>query len=203
MPPLIFCLMLLFALAATGCSSSPPSIEAPAFDAASAAKQAIADYDANGNGTIEGAELNKSPALKDALAQIDKDGKQITLEALTARMQSWRQISVIPIVCTVVLDGAPVEGATVTFVPEKFLGAARPQATGKTDSNGAAIIVSNSPELAAKRITGVYSGLYSVSITGGQPEVPADYGAKTPLGLEVAADAKRGGEPIRFELTSQ
>ena len=90
-------------------------------------------YDTNGDGKIAGAELDKAPSLKAALNQIDTSGsKTITAEKITARIQKWQESKVgrMNLTCRVSRkqggQDTPLDGATVTFEPEKFLGGNMP-----------------------------------------------------------------------------
>ena len=191
----------------SGCSSTPARVTAPSISASGAASGAMEKYDTNKDGSIDAAELEKAPALKEALDKIDAnhDGK-ITADEITARINQWKdsKLGLTSMSVSIKLDGRPLDDATVTFVPEEFLGSAVQKATGKTDKNGMAMLTIANPPIAG--LTGVQPGLYRVEISkqaNGQETVPAKYNTQTTLGQEVALDAKGMQEGVKFELTSK
>ena len=62
--------------------------------------------------------------------------------------------------CQVHLDGKPLQGATVTYVPEKFLGSSIRQATGVSDERGSVALVTE-----GEKLSGVQPGLYRVQVS--------------------------------------
>ena len=63
----------------------------PSIDAVAAGTEAMKMYDTNHDGKISGAELDKCPAIKAAIAQIDLSGKgEVTAEMITARIKKWQ-----------------------------------------------------------------------------------------------------------------
>lgn len=179
----------------------------PEINAVAAGKAAIAEYDANGNGLIEDIELNKAGSIKSAFNQIDKNGdKHISAEEITDRIYQWRETGLGLMGCTVCvnLDGKPLEGATVVFVPEKFLGPNVKPATGITNSQGLATLTVDDPDLKARRIGGVQCGLYRVQITtdGGKP-ISSKYNTDSTLGEEVAPDAHWVRTVLKFKLETE
>ena len=142
----LLCVLLAFPMLASG--QNPPKKEKlhhiypPAIDAAAAGTKAIEMFDANKDGKISGAELDKCPGLKAAIDQIDKTGKgEITAEKIAARIKAWQdsKLGRMSLGCRLTHNGQPLAGAEVKFVPEKFLGlgdAPKWIASGKTDQNG-------------------------------------------------------------------
>jgi len=159
-------------------------------------------YDANKDGKISGAELDKCPALKAAMAQIDTTGDgAITAAKITARIRAWQESKLgrMSLSCTVQHNGQPLSGAEVKFVPEKFLGENMRPASGKTDQYGMAML--SVPTSGARDDPpGVAPGLYRVEITKPGANIPAKYNTETTLGQEVALDAKGMQEGIKFNL---
>ncbi len=176
-------------------------VKPPPINAAAAGAEAMKMYDTNNDGKISGAELDKCPAIKAAIAQIDPSGKgEVTAEMITARIKKWQDslLGKTALGCRVTRNGSPLPGATVTFIPEKFLGPNVKPATGKTDVNGMAMLsIADSPPP-----PGVAPGLYRVVVTVPGMNVPPKYSseADTVLGLEVAMDAKGMREGIKFDL---
>ena len=186
--------MIGFVLAASvlmdaGCSRRLSRVYPPSIDASSAAAKAVEMYDADGNGAMSGAELDKCPGLKAALAKIDGSGQgKITAEKIAARIKQWQETGIgrMQLFCTVLRNGKPLAGAEVKFVPEKFLGDEIKTASGKTNSRGrAALSVATSSRADPP---GVALGLYRVEISKAGESIPAKYNSETTLGQEVAVD---------------
>lgn len=163
-----------------------------------AAKQALAEYDKNGDGGIDAAEAERCPALRSSFRALDKNGDgKLSAQEIADRIASYReqQVGLVLVPCEVTLDGKPLAGATVTFVPEKFLGDGFKRASGVTDDRGAAQLRTEGAD-----VPGVACGFYRVEVSkpaGGQETVPARYNAKTVLGREVAPDTQ-GVLPFRL-----
>jgi hypothetical protein len=188
-----------------GCSG-PNNVSPPALSPAEAASQALAEYDANKDGVLDEKELEKCPALKSALKKIDKnnDGR-VSADEIAERLQLFQRQGVLTSArVEVMLDGAPLERATVTLVPEKFMGPAFKQASAVTDPNGTAPL----------QVEGAYKGLvpmgyYRVEVSkknaGGQEAVPARYNTQTILGQELAPEGEErgGGGTIKLRLTGK
>lgn len=195
------CLLALGLILAVGCSKGPSRLHPPAINASAAGSQAVEMYDTDKDGKISGAELDKCPALKAAIGQIDDTGEgAVTAAKITARVKKWQdsKLGRMSLSCTILRNGAPLADADVKFVPEKFLGEEIKTASGKTDKNGVAMIsVATSGR---EDPPGVAPGLYRVEVTKGS-EVPAKFNTDTTLGQEVALDAKGIQEGIKFNLS--
>src|SRR5262245_30443082 len=108
-----------------GCSGSSAPTDAPpaTYDAARIARAALQELDKNKDGTIEGPELDACPALKAALAAMDKNkDRRLSADEIQRRVEQYAARGTIPVTCSVLLNGQPLPGATVTFEPEKFMG---------------------------------------------------------------------------------
>jgi hypothetical protein len=194
------CTLAVSLIIAAGCPRTPPRLYPPAIDASAAGAKAIEMYDTDKDGKISGAELDKCPALKAAMAQIDTSGEgAITAAKITARIKAWQESKLgrMSLSCTVLHNGKPLPGAEVKFVPETFLGNNIKTASGKTDQNGVAMI--SVPTTDRQDPPGVAPGLYRVEITKAS-EIPAKYNNDTTLGQEVALDAQGLREGVRFDL---
>jgi len=137
------CTLAVSLIVAVGCQRTPARLYPPAIDASAAGAKAIEMYDTDKDGKISGAELDKCPALKAAMAQIDTTGEgSITAAKITARIKAWQESKLgrMSLSCTVLHNGKPLANAEVKFVPEKFLGDNIKTALGKTDQNGVAMI---------------------------------------------------------------
>lgn len=188
-----------------GCSQRPRRVHPPRIEPATAGKAAVAKYDTDGNGRIDAHELDHAPPIKAALAKLDtnNDGK-VSDEEIGDRIRSWQagRVGVMVVSCSVELDGKPVEGALVTFVPENFLGDEIQPCIGRSDAHGVVMPSIDDPELKTRRISGAHCGLYRVTIKG--PGIPAKYGsADSPLGAELAPDSDSMQSTLAFKLTSR
>jgi hypothetical protein len=203
----VACLAIGFSLAAGGCSGGPPRTRPPEIDAEAAAQQAIAMYDTNGDGSISGKELDKCPGIKGAIEHYDikHDGK-ITAAAIAVRIREWQEtkLGTTATKVRVLLDGQPLEGATVTFEPEPFLGPNVATASGQTVKNGGALLtIATDPQNSqSERKPGIHCGLYKVRISkliDGHETLPARFNSNTELGVEIAPHS----ESRQFNLTSR
>lgn len=188
-----------------GCSQRPRRVDPPRIEPATAGKAAIATYDTDGNGQIDGPELDQATSIKAALAKFDTNNdRKVSAEEISDRIRSWQagRVGVMGVAYSVELDGKPVEGAVVTFVPENFLGDEIQPCTGTSDAHGVAMLSIDDPDLKSRRISGAHCGLYRVTIKG--QGIPAKYGsADSPLGAELAPDSDLVQSALAFKLTSR
>jgi hypothetical protein len=190
----------LFACAlAAGCGGGrPAAVSPPSYDPEAMGRAAVKQYDRNGNGTIEGAELDACPGLKRSLAAVDKNGdKAVSADELADRFKAYQSTGVgaVNVPCKVTLNGNTLEGATVTFVPEDFMLGTVKGASGKTDANGYADLAPEGGGI------GVPLGFYKITVTKDGESIPARYNTLTTLGAEVNADA-RGNRNVELHLKS-
>src|SRR5262249_41623044 len=150
---------------------------------------ALVEYDRNGDGFLDAAEIERCPALKSCLKTLDKnkDGR-LSADEIAARVTEYKEsrIGLLTVSCQVTLDGAPLAGAAVEFVPEKFLGPVAKSASGVTDARGSVTL-----RVAGQELPGVPCGFYRVTVSkknAGKETVPERYNAKTVLGREVGPD---------------
>lgn len=186
-----------------GCSRGPSRVHPPGIDAAAAGKLAIQQYDTNGDGQIGGPELEKAPALKASIKNLDTNGdKQVSGEEVTARIESWQKhrVGKMSLMVLVTSGGRPLAGATVKFVPEKFLGDEVQPAEGVTDEQGYADLSVAVDSSDPTDVRGVHCGLYRVEITKQGVKIPPKYNTQTGFGQEVANDAENIQEGIEFKL---
>ena len=183
------------AVVITGCGRGPARVKQPSIDPTAAGARALEAYDTNRDGAIAGGELDASPSLKAALARFDanQDGG-ISAAEIGERIKAWKAMKtgLASVRCQVMLDGKPLSGATVDFVPEPFLGDHVKPARGPVNQFGdVAPPVSDADKPDQKLPGGVHFGLYTVKIvkpTDGKETVPARYNGKSTLGLEVSYD---------------
>jgi hypothetical protein len=204
-------LLLTPLVVCVGCGGGPSRILPPHIDADDSAEQAMEMYDTDGDGLLSAAELEAVPGLKAAMETLDtdKDGKASELE-IAERIRFWQASKggVTSTNCHVFMDGKPLEGATVTFDPESFLGEEIQAAVGTTNFRGAAgpsIPKENRP--IADMPPGMQLGTYRVRISklvDGEETVPAKYNAETTLGQQVSTDDPAiVGRRVIFKLQSR
>ena len=173
-----------------GCRRGPVRIYPPVINASVAAAKAIEQYDTNGDGKLDRAELDACPALKSAFRRIGAAGDEaITAARIAARIRQWQDSRAgrLSLNGIVLRNGRPLADAQVRFVPEKFLGDKMKIASGTTDSSGVAVL--SIPTSGPDDPPGIPPGFYRVEITAPGDGVPAKYNTESVLGLEVAVDA--------------
>jgi hypothetical protein len=196
----ILCLMAV--LATMGCGGVDSYLVDP--DEASAA--ALEQYDKNGDGQLDEAELKACPALLGALGAYDEtNDKKLSKEEIAAQIDYMYQrgSGLVSIDCLVTLDGAPLSGATVKFIPEKFLGDEIKPAEGITNSGGNASMSIAADELPKelRRHSFMRTGIYRVEITHPTRKIPAKYKTNTELGFEF--HETNHIQPPEFHLKSK
>lgn len=197
-------------LAGWGCWNRGPSrVPAPGISASAAGSGAMQQYDTNNDGKVCAEELDKAPALKEALKNLDKDGDGcVSADEVSARVEAWQDSGIgrMSFSCTIKRNGKPLTEATVNFVPEKYLGDELIGCTGKTDKNGVAVLTIpavDPPGTPDALPPGVACGLYLVEISkkeGGTETVPAQYNTQTTLGQEIAQDAENAEMGTTYDL---
>jgi hypothetical protein len=145
--------------------------------------------------------------LATASSQFDADGNaSISKDEIATRLQSWidhkTSLFVLPVLVT--LRGERLPGATVRFIPEKFLGEAFRPAEGITDSFGVANLAHAPEDRPDPEFPyGVRTGLYRVEISkvvNGKELISAEFNSKTILGQEVANGAAGMGQQVTFDV---
>jgi hypothetical protein len=196
LPPVT--LLLLVA----GCRGGRVAV--PRISPGEASRQALAEYDRNGDGLLDAAELERCPALKSCLKDLDKNGdSRLSGEEIAERILAYQtsRVGLQAFACQVTLDGRPLAGATITFIPEPFLGPALKPASGVSDSHGMARL-----QEAGADLPGVPCGLYRVEVSkkdaGGRELVPARYNTRSVLGQEVAPDTAGHRGVVQFRLSN-
>lgn len=111
--------------------------------------------------------------------------KRIAYE-IAARLAQYQadKVGLTFVMGQVTLDGRPLGGATVTLVPENFMGPAVKAAKGTTGADGACSFQTDGAE-----VGGVQCGVFRIELSkkdaGGKETLPARYNANTTLGVEV------------------
>jgi hypothetical protein len=183
-------------------------VAAPKLDPGQSAAEAIRLYDENGDGEIGGEELTKCPSLMDkktneALAQIDKDGNgAVSEEEIADRIRFFTETKLgsTSLACQFRWRGQPLQGATVTFVPEPFMKDFIQPASGSTGINGMASLsrgegIDNS---------GITVGFYKIEVSkqdaSGKELLPAKYNTETTLGQEVTLGSQEVAMGLFYDL---
>jgi EF hand len=190
-------------LLAGGCSGGDPNV--PKISPRDAANQALAEYDANKDGALDAKELEACPAMLGSLKRLDKNGDgRVTVDEIADRLSFFKDQGVLSDVgVEVMLDGRPVQGATVTLVPEKFMGSSVKSASTVTDEMGAGYF-----KIEGSEDVQVPLGYYRVQVSKnaqGREAIPAKYNTQTTLGYEVSPDVQGRGtaNTLRLRLTSR
>jgi hypothetical protein len=182
-----------------GCGGPTP--DGVTFNPAQAAKLAMEDYDADGDGLITDVESEKCPALKSAFKRIDTDGDQsINSQEFEARIDYFVNADATIISGSVEIkkNSQPVPDATVTFTPERFMGNLIKPSNGVTDANGIAYMSGQEANF-----PGIYLGYYRVyvsKIEGGKETIDAKYNTETTLGYEATDDLEDVMNVIQFSV---
>lgn len=195
--------VLAAAVLAAGCSGGGGPT-GPQISPREAADQALSEFDANKDGALDAKELEACPGLQSGMKQADKnsDGR-LTADEILDRLTLFQQQGMqADVSAEVTLDGRPLAGATVTLVPEKFMGSGVKPATATLDEMGTGYF---STEGAAAQIA---LGYYRVQVSKnaqGRETIPAKYNAKTVLGQEIAPDVGGRGSTntVRLRLTTR
>jgi len=170
-----------------GCFGPAP-IAMPKYSAASIADAAMSAYDTNKDGKVDEAELERCPALKHSLADLDKNGdKAVNRDELEARLSEFldSKTALLSVSCKVTKEGTPLREAEVKFIPEKFHCNAITAANGKSDAEGFVELRGE-----GNAHPGVALGFYRVEVSlkdgAGKETIPAQYNAQTTLGYQIS-----------------
>ena len=158
-------------------------------DPVAASKAAVEKYDKNGDWVLDPTELKACPALLRSLGAYDESkDKKLSADEIGAQIGEMfgQNAGMTPLSCTVLLDGSPLSGATVRFIPESFLGPQIKEAKGVTNSAGAADLGIAAEELPKelRRHSLMRVGIYRVEVTHETKKIPARYNTETELGFE-------------------
>ena len=187
------------------CSAcGPPRVKLPPLDPADAGRQAMATFDTDGDGSLSNGELTQCPGLSSSMATVDKDKDgQVTEAEIRERLEEHRAtgVALTSINCMVYLDGRPLEGASIRFVPEGFQGEGIQMAVGETGRGGSTTLAIPGAEL-----PGIHCGFYRVEISrknaADNEGLPAKYNSESVLGQEVTQRVPREGV-ASFQLRSR
>ena len=180
---LIYCCLLC---AMVSCSKQGLRVRPPGVDPAVAAKEAMTQYDANGDGKLGEGELTKT-ALSLQLWDSNRDGG-ITESEIVERLGHFIDsgVGLVAVTCHVSWNRSPLEGAKVVFEPEAFLGEDVQPSSGTTGPDGAAHMSMADEFLPRPNVKGIQPGLYKVRISHPQTELPDIYNTNTTLTYEYS-----------------
>jgi hypothetical protein len=192
--------MLAFA---AGCSwGGPERVTAPQYEPSKAAQLVFDNCDANKDGQLAKAELDRYVSLRTAFEEIDKNAdKSLSTEELENRINEIvaDRVGSMSVACVVLKGSQPVPGVTVRFIPEDFVADVIVGAKGETTESGLAIMASEDP-----LVPGVSAGFYRVEISrqvNGRETIPAKFNSKSQYGEEISQSNKRfAGPPLRYEI---
>ena len=196
------CVILIGGIYMAGCRrGAAPRVEPPKLDPAAAAAAAMAEYDTNKDGKLSPEEMRRCPALWASREHLDPNNQGLTREMLERHMRKWVDSAAgsITQLVRVTRRGQPLEGATVTFEPEKFLGPSYESGSGTTDKDGVAGNITT-PSAKAVNAPGLPPGFYKIKITKPGDNIPARYNEKTELGAEVSYQAMGVSAGLNFDL---
>ena len=195
--------LVVFALAC-GCSGGPPALAPPGISPGDAADEALTLYDKDGSGDLSEEELQACPGILVAREVYDANGDgTISREEIEARLQKFvdSKVALTQLVAVVRLDKRPLEGATVRFIPEAFLGESIKEATGVTGKSGGAMMDVADSDLPGNQagLVGIQFGTYRVEVTHPETMIPPRYNTDTTLGY----DTQPGNISVAFDLKSR
>jgi len=191
--------MCLFLLAASICALSgcgPGEVHIASYAPDQAADAALALCDANKDGLIDPQEATKAPSLVEGFTFLDVDkNRKLSREELLTPLEGFAKgtVGIMDANATVLRGGQPVSNATVTLVPEPFMGQSVKKAQGTSDAQGMV-----SFQVEGESVPGVQPGFYRVEVTGGSGPIAAKYNTQTILGWLVTPN-RRGRLDIKIQ----
>ncbi len=197
----LMCAVLgVFIVVTSGCwfSNAPAK---PKLSPDEAGRQALEEYDSDGDGFISEEEAASSPGVASAFAKIDTNGdKQLSAQEIADRINYYKSSTswVINGQVRIEYRGRPLPGAMVTFDPEPFLGASFQVCSGETDTRGEAFITGQDSQ-----IPGIFLGFYRVRVTkevNGKELLAPKYNTETILGFEANNDVPEVPDVPVFKL---
>jgi hypothetical protein len=188
-----------------GCSQGPEEIPVLDLNPSGSARTAIEHYDRNSDGLLSREEVQESAAILRAWNDLDANrDNAISHDELQTRIKYWVDCPsrMVPLICRVNLDGQPLAGAEIRFVPEPFITPAVREGMGVTSDQGTTIprVMDDNIAKSLKELPGVRLGLYRVMVTHPIKKIPAKYNSNTTLGCEVVPGTD--GFPMVFNLRS-
>src|SRR5688572_2222844 len=103
-------LRYLSVLMLAGCSGGPARVLPPSIDADGAGRSALSQYDADRDGSLSEAELEKVSSIKRLLRLYDTDNdRKISAQEIADRIGEWQdtKVALITVQCLVRMNGQP------------------------------------------------------------------------------------------------
>ena len=189
----------------SGCGSAESVPPLPLPPPSQAAQQLVQSFDRNGDGQIATPELTASAALVASVVRFDQNQDGVlTRDEVAARFDAYHNgnVQMMALSCMFTLDGRPLTGAKINFVPEPCMGPGAKAAEGVTDANGLVVL-----ETPGERYPAVFCGLYRVVVSKrneqGEETIPARYNVQTELGQEIAGDVEELAGTLAFRISSR
>ena len=160
-------LLLVLTPFSAGCMGGTNRVPVPDFDPTAIGAKAVELHDRNADGLISAKELEGAPSLESAKNRLDKNGDgNLDASEIAVRIQAYidYRSALAPVDCTVTRGGRPVDGATVTYEPETFMGDGIVPAMGTTNAEGTAVLSVSEEHLPSPRHSGVRPGFYRVQV---------------------------------------
>lgn len=184
-----------------GCSGALPPVKPPSIDVEAAADGAIAEFDADGDGAISKDEA--CTGMSSLWPRYDQDADGVaTRDELKARFEKWTSgdTGMMNLRAEVKYRGQPLDGAVISMTPYEFLGENVLAAEGQTDTYGYAFMAIPKDRLPKSQQLnyGMQVGLYRVSITHPDRNLPARYNDETELSVDLSPSEANTG--VRFLL---
>lgn len=157
-------------------------------DPSAVASNIFSEFDSNSDGELSKTELKKSPGLvmlttgESMMLQelrLDADGSgAVSLEEMETKLAKCFADLRQGYSCCVMYRGQPLEGATVTLIPEDFMGDL-PIATGETDRDGNCSVATDDG------LDGAVPGIYRVEITHPEKKIAKKYNESSKISIAL------------------
>lgn len=198
----------LLAAATIGCSGRPARIPLADIDYDASARKAIATLDSDGDEVLSQSESSACPALVAAFNHVDRDENGSLSETeIAGYLRKLQQggVAMVSWTLRIMLDGKPLQGATVSLQPAEFLQPGVLPAEGVTDKNGLVTLAVDEEHRPAPHARVLHCGLYNVHISkrsGDREILPNRYAVEPSLGLEVRPEGQADYSGAVIHLTS-
>lgn len=184
-----------------GCSRGLPAVRPPSIDVDAAAEAALVEFDGNGDGTLAKDEVCTGIANTWDRYDTDADGS-VSIDELKERFRMWSDgdTGLMNLRAQVTFRRKPLTRAQIEMVPFEFLGNNVLPAQGKTDRYGYSFMAIPKDRLPKSQhgTHGMQVGLYRVSITHPEIDIPARYNTATELTVDLSPTEANTG--VKFDL---
>lgn len=193
---------------ALGCSGRPARVVPADIDYEQSASKAIGTLDLDGDGQLSPDELSNSPALATAFERVDANKDTLLSRNEIAdylRRMQQSGVAMVSWTLRIMLDGKPVEGATVVLEPAEFLKPGVLPAEGVSDSRGLVTLAVAEEHRPAPNAKVLHCGIYNVLVSkrsGEQDLIPQRYTAEPSFGVEVRPEGQADYSNAVINLSS-